>query len=193
MSFRVLIVPEDPTYNGYILKPLVERILQECGRPRAHVELLQRPRPAGYDTAVHILRSELTQRYAHMDLALFLPDADGLDRTAAFTALEQEVGRSGAALFCCAAVQEVEAWLLAGHVDQLPSPWREVRDEVHVKERFFQPFVRHHGNTIAAGQGREQLMRVTLQNYAGLLARCPELAALQQRISDYIRTLPDQA
>ena len=27
VSFRVLVIPEDPTYNGYILQPIVERML----------------------------------------------------------------------------------------------------------------------------------------------------------------------
>jgi len=29
VSFRVLVIPEDPTYNGYILQPTVERMLAE--------------------------------------------------------------------------------------------------------------------------------------------------------------------
>ncbi len=35
MSFRVLVIPEDPTYNGYILQPIVERMLGELGKPNA--------------------------------------------------------------------------------------------------------------------------------------------------------------
>lgn len=31
MSVRVLVIPEDPTHNGYILKPLVEMVLAEAG------------------------------------------------------------------------------------------------------------------------------------------------------------------
>lgn len=33
LSFDVLVVPEDPSNNGYILKPLVTRILLERGKP----------------------------------------------------------------------------------------------------------------------------------------------------------------
>jgi hypothetical protein len=51
MSFRVLVIPEDPTYNGYILKPLVERMLAEAGKPNARVTLLTNPKLGGYARA----------------------------------------------------------------------------------------------------------------------------------------------
>jgi hypothetical protein len=35
VSFKVLVIPEDPTNNGYILKPLVEAILADAGKPGA--------------------------------------------------------------------------------------------------------------------------------------------------------------
>lgn len=40
---KVLIVPEDPTYDQYILKPIVERIFSDLERP-ARIEMLQNPR-----------------------------------------------------------------------------------------------------------------------------------------------------
>ena len=40
MSFRVLVIPEDPTLNGYILKPLAERLLEDAGKPNAKVKVL---------------------------------------------------------------------------------------------------------------------------------------------------------
>jgi hypothetical protein len=84
VSFNVLVVPEDPTHNGYILRPLVERILQECGKPRARVTVLSSPRAKGYQHAKSLIEEGLLERYAHMNLILFLPDADGNDRSAAF-------------------------------------------------------------------------------------------------------------
>jgi hypothetical protein len=39
MSLNVLVIPENPTYNGAILQPLCERLFAECGRPRANVEV----------------------------------------------------------------------------------------------------------------------------------------------------------
>lgn len=40
MSFNVLIIPEDPTNNGYILKPLIKKMMRECGKQNAQVQNL---------------------------------------------------------------------------------------------------------------------------------------------------------
>ena len=37
MSFRALVVPEDPALNGYVLKPLAQSLLAEAGKPHASV------------------------------------------------------------------------------------------------------------------------------------------------------------
>lgn len=42
MSFNVLVIPEDFTKDEHILKPLVERILEECGR-KPTVEVCRDP------------------------------------------------------------------------------------------------------------------------------------------------------
>ncbi len=76
MSFRVLVIPEDPTYNGYILQPIVERMLAELGKPNAHVVVLPNPKLNGYPHAVSAIRGDLVDRYRHFDLWLFLPDGD---------------------------------------------------------------------------------------------------------------------
>lgn len=76
MSVNVLVIPEDPTLNGYILRPLVRMILADVGKPNANVTVLPNPRLRGYDEAVRVVRNELSKRYSHMDLWLFFPDAD---------------------------------------------------------------------------------------------------------------------
>jgi hypothetical protein len=43
MSCKVLVIPEDPTYNGYLLKPLVERVLEEVDKPKAQVLIFAGP------------------------------------------------------------------------------------------------------------------------------------------------------
>jgi hypothetical protein len=96
--------------------------------------------------------------------------------------LEKVAEGRGAKLLTCAAVQELEAWLLAGHVAKLPVPWSIVRQECSLKEAYFEPFMRDYGDN-GVGGGCKQLMRETLRNYSGLLERCPELKELQDRIS----------
>jgi hypothetical protein len=192
LSFRTLVIPEDPTYNGYILKPLVERILEECGRPNAKVMVLTNPKADGYEHAKALL-DEVLARYKHHNMMLFLPDADGKDRAAEFAHIEEKSLRSGVKLICCAAVQEVETWLLAGHVGKLQQPWSEVRADVSVKENIFDPFLREHGDARRAGGGRDLLIQQTLTNYGGLLDRCPELRVLQESICQHIQGLAPNA
>ena len=77
MSFKALVVPEDPTLNGHILKPLAEALLGDAGKPNAKVRVLDNPRIRGYAHAVRAIRSDdLHASYAFYDLWLFFPDAD---------------------------------------------------------------------------------------------------------------------
>ena len=183
MSLRVLIIPEDPTDNGYLLKPLVERMLAEAGKPSARVTILTNPRLRGYAQAVHAIRNELTVRYGHFDLWLFLPDADCAE---GLPELERAMLRHGVTLLCCAAQPEVEAWLLAGHREKLALGWNEVTNHPRLKEEVFRPFLRQFGDARSAGGGREPLMRETLANYRGLLNLCPELKDLEARLRSLV-------
>ena len=106
MSISVLVIPEDPQQNGHILKPLVQAIMGDIGRPHAKVNLLTRPRVRGYDQAVMTLRNELNARYGFMDLWLFFPDADRATSDA-MQDLEEHVEAKGITLLCCAAHPEV--------------------------------------------------------------------------------------
>jgi hypothetical protein len=182
VSLKVLAVPEDPTYNGYILRPLLERIFQECGKPNVFVKVLDNPRVQGYENAKDLLIRQILERYRPFDLILFLPDADGRDRSAEFVRLEDEGQRKGVKLICCAAVQEVEVWLLSGHADKLTQDWSKIRDDPRIKETVFEPFLRQHGDPRRVGGGRGELMSEALRNYRGMKDRCPELRQLEDRI-----------
>jgi len=179
VSLRVLVIPEDPTYNGYILKPIVEKMLTELGKPNARVTVLTNPKLNGYPHAVSAIRGDLVDRYGHFDLWLFLPDGD---RASNLAALESELSARNVHLFCCAAQPEVEAWLLAGHRDRLSLAWSDVRQRRRLKEDIFEPFLKESGDNRSPGGGRERLTRETLSNYRGLLSVCPELADLEDRL-----------
>ena len=83
MSYRVLVIPEDPTYNGFLLKPLVSRILRACGRANADVLVLSDPKVSGYEDGLRQL-PVIIDEHLHWDLLLLLVDADGHDRSATF-------------------------------------------------------------------------------------------------------------
>lgn len=188
MSFKVLVVPEDSTNNGYILGPLVEKMLAKCGKPKAQIEVLGDPRVMGYDHATKLLKNQILEQYRFMDLILFLPDADGKGETrgAELRALEDEASRQRVRLLCCAAQQEVEVWLMAGHRHLLGRPWPEIQSDASIKETMFERFLATHGNLRASGEGRERLMQETLRGYDALLKLCPELADLERRIREIL-------
>jgi hypothetical protein len=186
VSLRVEVVPEDPRHNGAILKPLFERMLHECGRPNADVEVLTSPRIRGI---THLQRElpGIIGRYGWKHIIIVVIDSDGADRSGFCQTLEAMGRDPKPAVFACAAVQEVETWLLAGHAGRLSAPWAAVRDNPRVKEDVFQPFLELHGNAGMPSGGREELMRQGLENYASILQRCPELADLEARVRNYLQ------
>ncbi len=197
MSWNVLVVPEDPTYNGYILRPLCKRLLREAGRPNANVVVLSQPRVQGYAHAKKLLADQIPRDWWHFDLILFIPDADGSaeSRKDEFKHLEQraEQRTRPVKLICCAAEQELETWLLSGHQEKLKSlgwRWPEIQSEVSVKEKFFEPFLEKFGDPASPSGGRERLMQEALANYDGMKQRCPELQQLEDRIRAHIASLP---
>jgi hypothetical protein len=196
MSLNVLVVSENPTYNGAILKPLCERLFAECGRTQANIEVLANPRTNGYDHAKGLFRREILDLYSHKHLVLFLPDSDGQNQDAEFAAMEAEFEREAVALsrsirlICCAAVPELEAWLLAGHQDKWEPDWKwaAMRTESSFKETYFRRFIQKYGQDAARlpDQGRKQLMIEALRNYAGIRSRCEELQRLESRIRAHL-------
>jgi hypothetical protein len=143
MSLNVLVVPENPTYNGAILKPLCERLFQECGKTQARIEVMANPRTNGYEDAKRLFPNTILDLYSHKHLVLFLPDSDGQDRSVEFARLEADFEQCAKDIakpirvICCAAVPEVEAWLLAGHRDKWEQDWQWaiMRGDNSIKER----------------------------------------------------------
>jgi len=95
VSFNVVVIGEDPTHNGYILKPLISRMLQECGKPNANVVVPPNQKAKGYEHVKALLIEQIVDRYRHFDLSLFLPDADGKDRSGEFERLEEQASEKG--------------------------------------------------------------------------------------------------
>ena len=181
MSLTVLVIPEDPTQNGHILKPLVQAIMRDVGRPNAKVTLLTQPRVRGYDQAVTAVRNNLSARYGFMDLWLFFPDADKAERNA-MRDLEDHVATDGVTLLCCAAQPELEIFACAGFRDDIPESWEEVRRHPRMKEEVFGPLLAMHGDPRQPGAGRNLMVGRSLRNLPLLFQLCPELRRLRDRI-----------
>lgn len=187
MSFRVLVIPEDPLHNGHILMPLTEAILADAGKARAQVRVLASPRLRGYDHALRAIRRELPGRYAHFDLWLFFPDADRASDDA-MRRLESGLMELGVPLLCCPAQPEVEIYVCAAFRDELPKlkvSREEIRTDpsVRLKEEIFRPMLEKHGGQRQRGLARERMTRASLQNLPHLFRLCPELKRLRDRIA----------
>jgi hypothetical protein len=183
----VLIIPEDPTLDRHILKPIVEQIFEDLGR-NARVDVLEDPHLGGVDEAVdaEVVRGIIRDR-AMFQLFLLLIDRDCRDREA--LAAQREAEHPGK-LLVCLAIEEVEVWMLALHREALRKTsgvhWSEVRQECHPKERYADPLLKAEGWMSKTGRGRVQAMRKLGAQWQGLLQVCPELGELRQRIARWL-------
>jgi len=183
---KVLVIPEDPALDQYILKPIVERIFADLGKtPR--IQVLSRPRLRGVAQALDSnIVADIVQTYPMVDLFLVMVDRDGdtrrPDRAKAVEGTQPH-------LFVCLAIEEVEVWMLAAHREKLSDSWSEIRAEPHPKERFAHPFLAKYAPKPDAGpgEGRAWAMRdLGGGRWKGLLSTCEELQQLEQRLGEWL-------
>ncbi len=189
MSFNVLVIPEDFTKDEQILKPLVQRILDDCGR-KAQVQVCRNPNFQGVQTALRLdaLR-EVIALYPMVQLFILIVDRDGKSgrkqRTDEIEKTLSDELRSKARFFAEVAWQEVEIFILAGL--DIPSGWRwsEIRADADVKNTFFKEMVRLRGTARYPHEGRKKLMAESISNWQRIKSRCPEdVGALIARVGE---------
>ncbi|HLL04655.1 MAG TPA: hypothetical protein VK539_28985 [Myxococcaceae bacterium] len=182
---KVLVIPEDPTLDQYILKPIVERLFTDWGKsPR--IQILSKPRLRGVSQALDAsILADIVATYPMVDLFLVMVDRDGdLRRPERVKMLESAFPQ----LLSCLAIEEVEVWMLALHRETLAASWHDIRAEHHPKERFAQPFLVEHAPKLDPGQGRAWAMRELGGKWKGILAVCPELEEFSQRLGARLQT-----
>lgn len=94
-------------------------------------------------------------------------------RRARLDRVEAEFG-NGRIFYAVNAWEEIETWVLAGL--DLPDGWRwnDVRAEVRVKERYFEPFARERGVANGPGGGRKALGEEAARSLSAIRQKCPE-------------------
>ena len=186
---NVLIIPEDFRKDQYILKPLFSRLFQAIGRPRVHVEICRVPLLGGVEEALKSERiAEVVRKHGGMtDIFVLCIDRDGYtNRRQRLDRLEAEFGAERT-FFAENAWEELETWVLAGLT--LPSdwPWADVRAEVSVKERYFEPLAAERGVAGTLGGGRKRLGEEAARNIPAIRRKCPEdFDSLAQRLETFI-------
>ncbi len=173
---KVMIIPEDFFKDQHILMPLFSRLFRSIGSPSTDVRMCYNPRFRGVDQALTLERlAGIVQRYGGMiDIFILCVDRDGdLGRRQSLDRIEQELGN--ARIFLAEnAWEELETWVLAGLT--LPSEWRwaDVRAEVDVKERYFEPMAVQRGLASATGGGRRALAEEASRRIPAIRQKCPE-------------------
>ena len=190
MSFNVLVIPEDFTKDEHILKPVVEHILEDCGR-KAQVQVCRDPNFQGVQAALSLdgLR-EVIARYPMVHLFVLFVDRDGKPGRKMRTdeierAFSAELEPQARRFLAEVAWQEVEVFILAGVT--LPSDWKwnEIRSDANVKDTFFKKLVALKGTAKYPHEGRKKLMAESIGNWRRIKSRCPEdIVALIKRTQE---------
>lgn len=185
---KILILPEDFRQDQFLLKPLFASLFQKrLGFSRARVRVCQDPKLGGVGEALKTKRiQEIVDRYKSMvDIFILCIDRDGIvSRRQALDDMERNVQASDISWFFAeAAWEEIETWVLAG-LDLPPEwRWRDIRDELQVKEKYFDPLVERRGLKMSPGRGRKPLGSEAARRIDRILQRCPEdLGALAVRL-----------
>ena len=187
---RILIIPEDSRRDKDILKPLFESLFTSIGKPRARIQVCENPVLGG---VVEALKSErireiVSDNEGMTDIFILCVDRDGREgRRGRLNELEEEFSNTQTFL-AENAWEEIETWVLAGL--ELPTGWNwtAVREEVSVKERYFEPFADQRGVADARGGGRKALGEEAARNIPAIRRKCPEdFDALAQRLETHVR------
>lgn len=196
MSVNVLVIPEDFRKDQYVLKPIIEQMMKSLG-VQAKVVVCKDPLLRGVGEALKWERiEEIIERYKGMiRVFLLLVDRDcDANRRARLDHLEKRAGEildhSGRIFLAEHAWQEIEVWVLAGAQD-LPKgwAWKDVREECHPKERYYDTLARERCVFDGPYEGRARLASEAARNYQRIRRLCAEdVAALEDRIRARLET-----
>ncbi len=191
---RVLIIPEDFTYDQYMLKPIIQSMMAYLGKPRAKLLVCRDPMLGGVAQATNWENiAEIIERYKMIDLFLLCVDRDGnIGRHNKLNEIEtqaSEILPANRVLFAENAWQEIEVWVLAGHT--LPSDWswQEIRQERDPKEKYFFSLAEQKGLSLTAPELiYKTLSKTAAAQYSNRIRRlCQEdIVALEARIKSWI-------
>ncbi|MCP4363345.1 MAG: hypothetical protein GY796_35545 [Chloroflexi bacterium] len=186
---KVLVIPEDFTHDQFILKPIIQAMMSNVGKPHAKIIVCHDPKLESVEQAMNWSQIEaIIQKYALINLFLLCVDRDGREgRRQALDNLEQrasEILSANRLFLATAARQEIETWLLA-EMSDLPVDWQwtDIQNERDVKEAYF---ARQRGLLDALSQGRKILGKEVAGRYGRIRQMCPEVAQLENRIGNWM-------
>ena len=186
---NILVIPEDFRKDQYILKPLITRLLRRLGAPNPKVEICRDPLLGGIGEALKSdkLVAIIDEHKGMTDIFILCVDRDGI--TGRRQRLDELEAMFGTGFLAENAWQEIETWALAGLDLQPGWQWTDVRAEVDVKERYFEPLADQLGLTKTLGGGRKLLGDRASRNIGAIRQKCPEdFDSLAQRLESTLKT-----
>jgi len=174
---NVLVIPEDFRNGQYLLKPLFERLFSAIGRKQARIRICQDPLLGGVAAALNSGRiAEVVEQHTGMtDIFILCVDRDGdPGRRARLKDIQSTFGNANRIFLAENAWEEIETWTLAGLTLPGGWSWADVRAEVHVKERYFEPLARMRGVSDGPGKGRKVLGEEAARNLPAIRQKCRE-------------------
>lgn len=182
---KILVIPEDFRNDQHILRPLFRQLFRSIGRPRAKVRVCSDPLMGGVNEALKTERiAGVVEQYrTKIDMFILCIDRDGVaGRRVRLDEIEAKYEQSHVLVAECA-WEEIETWALAGLVLPAEWRWRDVRAEIHVKERYFEELARQRGLDKRAAGGRRLLGEEAARNIKAIRRKCPDdFDALAKRI-----------
>lgn len=186
---NVLIITEDHSKDGPMLKPIVQAMMNGLEIPTKIAicgERFQRGALLRWEAIKPIIDAH---GIAHV-FVLFLRREGKTTRRKRLDQLETQANdylkpMFGPRFFFAETIwQAPETWVLAGH-DDLPEAWdwAEIREEVYPVETYYLPYAHHRAQDRAPLEGRKYLAEVAAKNYLQIRKRCPEdLGNLEDRV-----------
>lgn len=196
---NVLIIPEHPRKDKFILKPLFQSLFRYIGKSHVHVEVCERVILGGISEALKEENIEqIVQQYkSQIKIFILCVDRDcDINRCQRLSQLEQAFSYAGVFL-AVNAWEEVETWVLASFkVDSLRKElnlsrekysWRHIRAERDAKEWYFEPLVQARGLADTPDKGYRQLGIEAARQVKQIGLKCPEdFGCLVKRLKSII-------
>lgn len=189
---NILIIPEDFCKDQYMLKPIIKAMFFKLGKNKAKIQVCQDPLLGGVSETLKWENIEsIIKQYPMVDFFILCVDRDGENgRKSQLNKIEEnskKILAKNKYLLAENAWQEREVWVLAGH--KLPNEWnwQKIREEIHPKENYFEPFAQQKNLLDSLGEGRKTLAEEAAKKYHLLYKRCPEdLADLHNRLKKLV-------
>ena len=202
---NVLIIPEDPRKDKYVLKPLFQALFRSIKKPHIRVLICEDQELRGVEQALKSenIQNIIQQYQGKVKIFILCVDRDAEEgRLTRLQQIEREFNDDSRSFLAVNAWEEIETWILATFdVQSLRnklnlSPiakysWKYIRAERDPKETYFEPLAAICGVADAPDGGRKKLGKKAASRIKQIRQKCPEdFGDLANRLENIIKDQP---